>query len=167
MAFKYSASRKSFTQMGALEKVFEDQVGWDKDTLIFPGVSSCTTITFRLSSKRVLGLHLTIGTPLDDVMALVDHVNANKRGNITDICFVGHLTTLGSGWSSDPKYQWPRQATSIKADAGSYAAHIHYRKLTQARDVRIEALSTGGFLCQTRAVGKGDEDWKTRSLSRL
>jgi hypothetical protein len=62
--------------LGPVDIIGEDEYGYSQNNiLLYPDVSSCTTITVMLDDHKVYGAHLTKATPTSDAETLLDKIN--------------------------------------------------------------------------------------------
>ncbi|RYG89726.1 hypothetical protein EU803_16365 [Loktanella sp. IMCC34160] len=154
MGMKFLASRGTWRQMGDVNIIRETQMGWHPTQLFFPGVSSCTTITFRLNSGRLMGMHLTIADSTADFDNLLSQVEAGSAGGVHSIYHVGALTSSGSGWNSKSKMQWGKQAKAVRKQVGNKGLPSYFL-MTPSSGVDVRMTTTGaGVTCETRAENK-------------
>ncbi|SIN96358.1 hypothetical protein [Vannielia litorea] len=105
----------NFVLIGPLDVIREETVGWDAAAVIYPSVSSCTTVTLYNGAAGMAGFHVTMGTTQPKVAALLDRA-ATHLGGVTHIVHAGRLTqSLPGGWNTFNGLQWPQQAATMRA----------------------------------------------------
>lgn len=148
MAIGYSQLLKQFRKpTGPVNVISEDEYGHSEDGfLVYPNVTSCTTITVMLDDNAVFGTHLTIASLGPAVDAILDKINETRGArNVAQLNVVGVLGATGSGWRGTEKYSGKKLFATLNEAFGRPKAapifvhdqtsqhsagdiiHIHYR----------------------------------------
>ena len=164
MGQKFSAKYGWRKPIGPENIIGETEIGQDTNTLIFPGISSCTSITFRCAD-RLVGVHLTIADDVSVFGRLIEGVK-ERVGPVLAVYHIGRLNHSWSGWNGQDGLGWPAQAATVKDLLGIDNDTPSYFAVTQDswRDVRVTRAGTAvSAESRVRFVGNYDDgaSWDT------
>ena len=121
--------------------------GFNAGPLVFPGVSSCTTISIRDGQGNMAGLHLAMLDSLPMAGRLLEYIRQNLPAGISAIAHVGRLNDSSNGWNSGNGFDWPTQAATVKAalNAGPMIPTYFVETPQGGYDVRVSPAMGAGF----------------------
>ncbi len=96
--------------------IAEEQWGLGADTIEFPNVSSCTTVTCRLDNGRLIGAHFTMSSTeseVDQFLSTMSEEAVASGATITDVRMMGTFESTGTGWlAKKSRYALPAKKTT-------------------------------------------------------
>ena len=146
-----------------LNVIRETQAGWDQQELIYPGISSCTSITMLLASGELIGTHLTFADSADDFQTALIKLRTRTNGNVREIYHVGKMRAQGHGWNTGVGLSWPEQAATLRKKMGALNARSFACFLPQhGYDVRMQVVNNA-VVCAARPESRDPwtDGWAT------
>jgi hypothetical protein len=167
MAFKFQRANKQFFLLGKASLITETQYGYAEESqIIYPGVSSCTTITLLLEDTAI-GMHLTKADPATDVDAIVDQLKVVRAGRpVRKMYAVGALLSKSTGWKGEARYTWPMQLSTFNTSFGRNAGDLVAGYIQQeGTEQEYRAVVAAGASEMTwSAKSKGSQAWESLTL---
>ncbi|QDC10137.1 hypothetical protein FHY55_13155 [Oceanicola sp. D3] len=139
--------RYGFRAGGGTDEIIRETCGgWNAGRLVYPGVSSCTTITFRDGAGNLAGLHLAMSDTLIMAGRLIELVRPHLAGGVTAVIHVGRMSDTLGGWNTQPGYDWPAQAVTVRGLVNAPAVPTYYVDTPHGGyDVQVEPAVGAGF----------------------
>lgn len=174
MAFKYRSSRNDFFQFGPVNEIRETEYGTGVGgTVLYPGVSTCTTLTLLLSDGAVIGAHFAKPDPTAAVDAIVAQMNAVRAGRaVSQLYLVGVLRYRSpDGFMGTPRYAWPALITTFNQAFGRNGGDLAqgFIQTEGGRHYRATSGGAAGMLwfSKPETIGLADGQWTALTLNGL
>jgi hypothetical protein len=132
--------------------LIEEYLGTAPDNLVFPGVSTCTTLSVLLANNTLVGAHLSALCTADDITAICARMTKLVPGqHATKIAIIGVLryvagtnTRGGVAYTSTPEYTFPAKLTTFASKFGLIAADVNYYDQPGGTDKHYQVRAVGG-----------------------
>jgi hypothetical protein len=107
---RYNKGRKDWVLPKPDNIIAESNIGWDKDNLYFPAVSTCIALVTVTTGNMLLGVHFDKLLGADDVDIILNRLLSKKtpQSSVNNLAVVGNLTyrdTAGTCFTSQPQFQ--------------------------------------------------------------
>lgn len=173
MAYFYLAPNQSFTLFDRADTVRETQYGVGAQELIYPNVSTCTTVTLLLNDDSLLGAHFAKRDPAATVDAILARMNTVRAGRAVQQMFVmGVLRERDTeSWMGEPRYGWPSQLNTFNSAFGRNAGALVQGFVQNGGDqhYRVRATGNGAALAYAKAGSQALDagTWNALTLTTL
>jgi hypothetical protein len=132
--------------------LIEEYLGTAPDNLVFPGVSTCTTLSVLLANNTLVGAHLSalcttadIATICAKMTELAGLQRAIKIATIGVLRHVGGTNTRGGvAYTSTPQYAFPEKLTTFARAFGLTADDVRYYDQAGGTDKHYQVRAVGG-----------------------
>ncbi|MGA3402187.1 MAG: hypothetical protein ABSC95_23510 [Acetobacteraceae bacterium] len=132
--------------------LIEEYLGTAPNNLVFPGVSTCTTLSVLLANNTLVGAHLSalctaadIATICAKMTELANGQGATKIAIIGVLRYVGGTNTRGGvAYTSTPQYTFPAKLTTFAGAFGLTAADVNYYDQAGGTDKHYQVRAVGG-----------------------
>ena len=148
----------------------EEYLGSDNDRLIYPNVSTCTTISVLLANDTLVGTHLSAMCTTNDIDVIVARMAQMMGGQAASrIAVLGVLRYVAGGnqrggvaYTSTPEYAFPAKLETFAGKFGVDRARIAYYDQGMGTEKHYQVRAVGGGNLATfyedvglRTVGQG------------
>ena len=114
--------------------LIEEYLGSAPDNLVFPNVSTCTTLSVLLANNTLVGAHLSALCTAEDVGKILAKLTEVAGGqHATKIAVIGVLryiagsnTRGGVAYTSTPEYAYPAKLTTFATAFGLGRGDVSY-----------------------------------------
>lgn len=142
----------------------EEYVGDDPDRLIYPNVSTCTTVTVLLANNTLVGTHLSAMCTAGDIATITTKMQTMAGGQAAiGIALLGVLRYIagnnqrgGVAYTSTPEFAWPAKLDSFAGAFGlPRSAIIYYDQANGTeKHYQVRAVGSGGLATFYQDVGQ-------------
>lgn len=132
--------------------LIEEYLGTAPDNLLFPGVSTCTTLSVLLANNTLVGAHFSALCTAADIVTICAKMTeiaggqrATKIAIIGVLRYVGGTNTRGGvAYTSTPQYTFPQKLTTFAGSFGLTAADVNYYDQAGGTDKHYQVRAVGG-----------------------
>lgn len=147
-AERYNMGSKKWVLPKSDNVVYEANIGWDKNNLYFPGVSTCIALAMVTDDDMLLGAHFDKLLSAEDVNIMLSRLLEKKtsQSSVSHLAAVGNLTyrdDAGKAFMSQPQFQGEQLLLTIAKKVGAKLTLSSYDQ-GQDADKTYRAQSIGG-----------------------
>ncbi len=143
--------------------LIEEYLGTAPDNLVFPGVSTCTTLSVLLVDNTLVGAHFSaLCTAADITKIAAKMVEISGGQAATKIAVIGVLRYVagtnqrgGVAYTSTPEYTFPAKLTTFAGLFGLTAGDVSFYDQAGGTDkhYQVRAVGGGNLVAYYRDVG--------------
>jgi hypothetical protein len=128
--------------------LMEEFLGTAPDNLVFPSVSTCTTLSVLLANNTLVGAHLSSRCTVAEVTTICAKMTELAGGqHATKIAIIGVLRqvgTSGEAYTATPGYTFPAKLITFARTFGLTAANGKYYDQPGGTDKHYQVRAVGG-----------------------
>jgi hypothetical protein len=144
--------------------LIEEYLGSDNDRLIYPNVSTCTTVSVLLANDTLVGTHLSAMCTKDDIDKIVARMKqmmgaqtASRVALLGVLRYIGGTNQRGGvAYTSEPEYAYPAKLETFAGKFGVDRSRIAYydQGMRTEKHYQVRAVGGGNLATFYQDVGK-------------